>query len=137
MNPITTSAAPTPAGHYSQGIVHNGLVYVAGQLPLDPATGRVVGAGDIAAQTERVLLNVEAVLRAADSGLDRLLSVTVFVTGRDHWAGVNAVFARMLGDHRPARAIVPVPELKSGCMLEVQAIAAQNPAATPTEGGRL
>ncbi|MDE3054434.1 MAG: Rid family detoxifying hydrolase [Gemmatimonadota bacterium] len=125
MHPIATPAAPTPAGHYSQGIAHAGLVYVAGQLPLDPATGEVVGAGDIAAQTERVLLNVEAVLRAANSGLDRLLSVTVFVTGRDLWGGVNAVYARMLGAHRPARAIVPVGELKPGCLIEVQAVAAQ------------
>ncbi len=125
MRSIATSAAPTPAGHYSQGVVHRGLVYVSGQLPLDPATGEVVGAGDIEAQTERVLRNVEAVLRAADSGLDRLLSVTVFVTGRDLWAGVNAAYARMLGSHRPARAIVPVGELKPGCMIEVQAIAAQ------------
>ena len=125
MNPVTTSAAPAPAGHYSQAIVHGGLVYVAGQLPLDPATGEVVGAGDIAAQTEQVLRNVEAVLRAANSGLDRLLSVTVFVTGRDLWGAVNAVYARLLGDHRPARAIVPVGELKPGCMIEVQAVAAQ------------
>jgi 2-iminobutanoate/2-iminopropanoate deaminase len=126
MNPVTTSAAPTPAGHYSQAIVHGGLVYVAGQLPLDPVTGEVVGVGDISAQTEQVLRNVEAVLRAANSGLDRLLSVTVFVTGRDLWSGVNSVYARMLGDHRPARAIVPVGELKPGCMIEVQAIAAQS-----------
>jgi 2-iminobutanoate/2-iminopropanoate deaminase len=125
MHPVSTPSAPTPAGHYSQAIVHNGLVYVAGQLPLDPATGEIVGVGDIAAQTERVLRNVEAVLRAADSGLDRLLSVTVFVTGRDLWGGVNAVYARMLGDHRPARAIVPVGELRPGCLIEVQAIAAQ------------
>lgn len=126
MRPISTSAAPAPAGHYAQAVVHDGLVYVAGQLPLDPATGEVVGRGDIAAQTERVLRNVEAVLAAADSGLDRLLSVTVFVTGRELWSAVNAVYARMLGDHRPARAIVPVGELKPGCMIEMQAIAAQN-----------
>ena len=125
MHPISTPPAPTPAGHYSQGIVHNGLVYVAGQLPLDPATGNVVGMGDIEAQTEQVLHNVDAVLRAANSGLDQLLSVTVFVAGRDLWAGVNAAYGRLLGAHRPARAIVPVGELKPGCLIEVQAIAAQ------------
>ncbi|HUX34674.1 MAG TPA: Rid family detoxifying hydrolase [Gemmatimonadaceae bacterium] len=125
MHPISTPTAPTPAGHYSQGIVHNGLVYVAGQLPLDPATGNVVGMGDIEAQTEQVLHNVDAVLRAANSGLDQLLSVTVFVAGRDLWAGVNAAYGRLLGAHRPARAIVPVGELKPGCLIEVQAIAAQ------------
>lgn len=125
MNPISTPAAPKPAGHYSQAIVHNGLVYVAGQLPLDPATGQLVGANDIEAQTEQVLTNVKSVLEAANSGLDQLLSMTVFVTSRDVWTQVNAVYARMLGDHRPARAIVPVGELKPGCFIEVQAIAAQ------------
>ncbi len=125
MTSIATPKAPQPAGHYSQGVVHGGLVYVAGQLPLDPATGDVVGPGDIEAQTAQVLRNVAAVLQAAGSGLDHLLSVTVFVTGRDLWPQVNAVYARLLGDHRPARAIVPVPELKPGCLIEVQAVAAQ------------
>ena len=125
MHSISTPAAPTPAGHYSQGIIHDGLVYVAGQLPLDPITAQVVGDGDIEAQTEQVLRNVAAVLEAANSGLDQLLSVTLFVTGRELWGPVNGVFARMLGDHRPARAIVPVSELKPGCLIEVQAIAEQ------------
>lgn len=125
MHPITTPNAPQPAGHYSQAIVHNGLVYVAGQLPLDPRTGEVVAAGDVEAQTEQVLRNVESVLRAANSGLDQLLSVTIFITGRTAWAQVNAAYARMLGAHRPARAVVPVGDLKPGCAIEVQAIAAQ------------
>lgn len=124
MQSITTADAPRPAGHYSQAVVHDGLIYVAGQLPLDPATGEVVGPGDPDAQTEQVLRNVAAVLRAAGSGLDRLLSVTVFVTGRDLWGPVNSAYARTLGGHRPARAIVPVGELKPGCLIEIQAIAA-------------
>lgn len=123
MQSISTPDAPQPAGHYSQAVVHGGLVYVAGQLPLDPATGDVIGRGDPEAQTEQVLRNVDAVLRAAGSGLDRLLSVTIFVSGRDLWAPVNAAYARMLGEHRPARAIVPVGELKPGCLIEIQAIA--------------
>ena len=122
MHPISTPDAPTPAGHYSQGIVHNGLVYVAGQLPLDPSTGELVGANDIEAQTERTLRNVEAVLQAGGSRLDQLLSVTIYVTGRDLWGGVNRAYARVLGDHRPARAIIPVGELKAGCLIEIQAI---------------
>ena len=126
MHPISTANAPQPAGHYSQAIVHGGLVYVAGQLPLNPAAGEVVAPGDAEAQTEQTLRNVEAVLCAAGSGLDRLLSVTIFVTGRDLWGPVNAAYARVLGDHRPARAIVPVGELKPGCLLEIQAIATIN-----------
>lgn len=122
MRPVSTSGAPTPAGHYSQGIVHGGFVFVSGQLPLD-ASGQVVADGDIDAQTRQTIRNVEAVLRAAGSGLDRLVSVTIYVVGRHLWAEVNRVYAELLGAHRPARAIIPVPEIKPGCLLEIQAIA--------------
>ena len=81
---VEAQQAPTPKGHYSQGIVHGGVVYVAGQLPLDPATGAPTG-GDAAAQAERTLRNVEAVLEAAGSSLSRLLSVTVYVTDMALW----------------------------------------------------
>jgi len=128
MDRIHTDAAPRPAGHYSQGVAHGGLIYVAGQLPLDPATGAVVGAG-IEEQTERTLRNVAAVLGAAGSGLEHLLSVTVYITDRALWTGCNAAFARVLGEHRPARAIVPVPELRHGCLVEIQGIAAGPPPA--------
>ncbi len=122
MQPIATPNAPKPAGHYSQAIVHSGLVYVAGQLPLNPSSGEVVGT-NAEMQTEQTLRNVEAILVAAGSGLNRLLSVTIYVTGRMHWGGVNQTFERMLGDHKPARAIIPVPELKPGCLVEIQAVA--------------
>jgi reactive intermediate/imine deaminase len=127
MQPISTPEAPGPAGHYAQAIVHNGLVYVAGQLPVDPQTGAVVGGDSAAAQTERTLQNVAAILSAAGSGLDRILSATVYVTSREMWPDVNATFARMLGAHRPARAIVGGADLKPGCFVEIQVIAAVNP----------
>ena len=123
MERIETANAPGPAGHYAQGMRHGGVVYVAGQLPLDPATGDVVGE-DIETQTERTLRNVEAVLAAAGTDLQHLLSVTVYVTDRQLWPGFNTAFARLLGDHRPARAVVPVPELRHGCLVEIQAVAA-------------
>lgn len=122
---VSTPNAPAPAGHYSQGVVHGGLVYVSGQLPLDPGTGQPVEGG-VGAQAAQTLRNVEAVLTAAGSGLDKLLSVTVYVTDRTLWAEVNDVYARMLGDHRPARAVIPVPELKPGCLIEIQAVAARD-----------
>lgn len=122
MRTIETASAPRAGGHYAQGIAHGGLVYVSGQLPLDPLTGEVVGEGDIEAQTERTLRNVEAILVASGSSLDRVVQMTIYVTGRSLWAQVNAVYARILGDHRPARAIIPVPEIKPGCMIEIQAI---------------
>ena len=123
MELIQTESAPPPAGHYSQAVVHAGMVFVAGQLPLDPATGEVVGRS-IEEQTERTLRNVEAVLEAAGSGLERLLSVTIYITGRALWPGCNETFGRVLGGHRPARAVVPVPELRHGCLVEIQAVAA-------------
>ncbi len=120
---VTTPDAPTAAGHYSQGIVHKGVMYVAGQLPIDPATGDIV-AGDVGVQTERTLRNVEAILRAGGASLSTLISVTIYITARDQWPAVNDAYARVLGDHRPARAVIPVLELKPGCHIEIQAIAA-------------
>ncbi|MFI5235106.1 MAG: RidA family protein [Gemmatimonadales bacterium] len=124
MNAITTPDAPPPAGHYSQAIVHGGFVFVAGQLPLDPATRKLVAPGDAAAQTEQALQNVAAILTAAGSGLSRVVSLTIYVTNVEHWPAVNGVCARLFGDHRPARAVVPAGELRHGCLIEIQAIAA-------------
>lgn len=123
MQIISTDSAPKPAGHYSQAIVHNGLVFVAGQLPHDP-TNPDAPAGDVEHQTERALRNVEAVLKAAGSSLDRLLSVTIYVTDIAMWPRVNATYAQVLGAHRPARAVLPVPSLNRGYRIEIQAIAA-------------
>ena len=123
MDVVLTEAAPIPAGHYSQAIVHNGLVFVAGQLPIAP--GRPdAPPGDIEAQTEQALRNVEAVLVASGSALDRLLQVTVYVTDIALWGRVNATYARILGAHRPARAVVPVKDLHHGYLIEIQAVAA-------------
>lgn len=123
MTPVQTPDAPTPAGHYAQGIVHGGLVYVAGQLPIDPANPDAPQ-GTVEEQTDRALANVAAILQAAGSDLGHLLSVTVYVTDIEDWPAVNAVYARILGDHRPARAVVPVKTLHHGFRIEIQAIAA-------------
>ena len=121
---IQTPNAPTPAGHYSQATVHQGVVYVAGQLAIDPATGQPQ-LGSVGEQTERTLRNVEAILVAAGSDLAHLLKVTVYVTDIALWAEVNTVYARILGAHRPARAIVPTKALRHGFLVEIDAIAAQ------------
>lgn len=121
MRIVETTNAPTPRGHYSQAIEHAGLIYVAGQLPIDPATGNIVG--DTAhAQAVRTLRNVEAVLVAGGSALDRVLSLTIYVTAEEHWAAVNAAVAEVFGDHKPARAIIPILPLRGGAMVEIQAI---------------
>ena len=122
---ILTPNAPTPAGHYSQAIVYNGVVYVAGQLPIDPATSEKLH-GSIEEQTERTLRNVEAILSASNSDLSRVLKMTVYVADISQWGAVNAVYTRILGDHKPARAIVPVKELHYGFLIEIDAIAAVN-----------
>lgn len=125
IHPIQTPNAPAPAGHYSQAIVHNNLVYVAGQLPIDPVTGEKLH-GTIEEQTERTLRNIEAILKAANSDLSRVLKMTVYVSDINQWGAVNATYARILGEHRPARAIVPVKELHYGFLIEIDAIAAVN-----------
>lgn len=123
IHPISTPDAPTPAGHYSQGVVHNGTVYVAGILPIDPANPEAPF-GDMADQTRQVLNNLSNILEAAGSGLDQLLQVTVYVTDLSSWGEVNQVFAEFLGEHRPARAVVPILPLRRDAGLEVMAIAA-------------
>lgn len=123
MRPIQTTDAPVPAGHYSQAIVHAGLVYVAGQLPIDPRAPERTP-GPIEEQTEQVLRNVGAILAAAGSGLDRVLQMTIYISDMSAWGRVNATYARLMGDHRPARAVVPVGTLHHGYQIEVQAIAA-------------
>lgn len=123
MRQISTPAAPTPAGHYSQAVVHGGVVYVAGQLATDAGrTGEVPG--DAAEQTRRAMANVGVILEAAGSGLDRILQTTIYVTDMEDWAAVNAAYTEVMGDHRPARAIVPIGKLKGSFLLEVQVIAA-------------
>ena len=125
---ISTPNAPTPAGHYSQAVVHGGLVFVAGQLPID-ASDPSRQPGTIVEQTELALANVSAILRAAGSGLDKVVQMTVYVTDVSLWGEVNAVYARVMGEHRPARAVVPAGELRHGMLIEIQAIAATGTAA--------
>lgn len=123
MRPVETDKAPLPRGHYSQALVHAGVVYVAGQLPINP-TRPDAPPGDIRAQTRQVLDNVDAILHAAGSDLSHLLQVTIYLTDLSLWADVNEVYGERLGSHRPARAIVPVAALHRGFVVEIQAIAA-------------
>ncbi|MEP6925395.1 MAG: Rid family detoxifying hydrolase [Pyrinomonadaceae bacterium] len=125
MERISTKNAPTPAGHYSQAIVHNGLVFVSGQLAIEPETGKPV-TNSIESQTERCLRNVEAVLLAAGSDLNHVLKFTVYVSDESLWSAVNETYARILGEHRPARAIIPVGKFRGDFLIEIEAVAAVN-----------
>lgn len=122
METIQPPEMPVPKGHYSPGILANGLVFVSGQLPMDPATGTLVS-GNIEVQTERALRNVELILRAAGSSLDRVVEMTIYIPDGELWAAVNSTYSRIMGSHRPARAIVPVSPLHFGALIEIQAIA--------------
>lgn len=123
MEQVFTPNAPRPAGNYSQAIVHDGLVYVSGQLPINPATGEK-RIGSIEEQTLRALENVQAVLEAANSDLGHVIKTTVYVSDIQLWDRVNAVYGEVFGDHRPARAVVPTRELHFGFQIEIEAIAA-------------
>jgi 2-iminobutanoate/2-iminopropanoate deaminase len=120
---VSTPRAPAPAGHYSQATIYNGIVYVSGQLPIDPATG-AKNLGSIEEQTEQVLQNLVAVLEEAGSDLDQVLKVTVYLADLGLWDRVNAVYARFFGDGRPARSVVPTQPLHHGFLIEIDAVAA-------------
>lgn len=122
MTAVQPESMPRPGGHYTPGIVANGLVFVSGQLPIDPAT-RAVVPGGAAEQTERALRNVELVLEAAGSSLDRVVQMTIYIPDGELWGEVNQTYASVMGDHRPTRAIIPVSPLHYGALIEIQAIA--------------
>jgi 2-iminobutanoate/2-iminopropanoate deaminase len=121
-NCIKTSAAPAAVGPYSQAVVDGNRVFLSGQIPLDPATAKLVE-GDIAAQTRRVLDNVQAVLEAAGSNLSRVVKATVFVTDLRHFAEVNRVYAQYFAADPPARSTVQVAALPLGAAIEIEVIA--------------
>lgn len=123
MRKIKLPNVPEPKGHYSPAVEHNGLIYVSGQLPMNHATGEVE-TGAIEKQTELALRNVEAILHAAGSDLNHVLQMTIYVSEMELWDKVNETYKRVLGEHRPARAIVPVKDLHFGTKIEIQAIAA-------------
>jgi 2-iminobutanoate/2-iminopropanoate deaminase len=119
---VLTQNAPQPAGHYSQAVVHDGIVYVAGQLPVDPQTGEK-RVGSIEEETEQALKNLFEILKAAGSDVDHVLKTTVYISDIELWGRVNVVYARLFGDHRPARAVVPTRNLHFGFQVEIEAIA--------------
>jgi 2-iminobutanoate/2-iminopropanoate deaminase len=120
-DPISTDAAPAAAGAYSQAIRSGDLVFTAGQLGIDPASGRL--AEGIAAQAEQALRNVAAILEAAGSGLDRLVKVTVFLADIGDWPALNEVYTRIVPEPFPARSAFAVRDLPLGARVEIEAVA--------------
>lgn len=123
MKKIATDDAPKAIGPYCQAIVHNGVVYCSGQIPLDPASMQVV-AGGIEAQTERVLTSMAAVLRKAGSDMSKVMKTTVFMSNLEEFSKMNAVYQRAFGEHAPARSTVQVARLPLDVMVEIECIAA-------------
>ena len=123
METISTPLAPAARGHYSQAVVHGGLVFVAGQLPLVPGEPerKLV---DFEAQAHQVITNVLAILQAAGSSADTILRATVYIADIAHWPDFNRIYAERLGSHRPARTVVPVAQLHYGYLVEMDVIAA-------------
>lgn len=120
---IVTTEAPVPAGHYSQALAYNGLVFVSGQLPLDPETGSMIN-GDIEAQVRQTIKNVRAILVASDSDLNLVLKANIFIPDIKYWPEVNRIYSELFGDHKPARVVIPCGPLHYGALLEMDVIAA-------------
>ncbi|HYR08747.1 MAG TPA: RidA family protein [Longimicrobium sp.] len=122
MQTVHTDNAPAAIGPYSQAIVANGFVFTAGQVPFDPATMQLVE-GDIGVQTEQVMKNVAAILRQAGADMSTVVKTTVFLRDMNDFAGMNEVYARHFGDHKPARSTVQVARLPRDVAVEIEAIA--------------
>jgi 2-iminobutanoate/2-iminopropanoate deaminase len=125
---VRTEAAPAPVGPYNQAIAASGqMIFVAGQIPLDPATGQIVGEGDVAQQTEQALNNLKAILIAAGVTLEAVVKTTVFLADMNDFAAMNAVYAQYFAeDTAPARACVEVARLPKDVRVEIECIAVKS-----------
>jgi 2-iminobutanoate/2-iminopropanoate deaminase len=123
MDLIFTPNASTPAGHYSQAVVHGGLVFVSGLLPVTP-TGEKLTDANVETQITQVLESLEAILTAAGSAKNKVLKCTVYISDIEDWPTINKVYAAFFGEHKPARAVVPVGTLHYGLNVELEAVAA-------------
>ncbi|NBF05056.1 RidA family protein [Pseudomonas sp. Fl5BN2] len=122
MKILHTDNASSPAGHYSQAVSYQGTLYVSGQLPVSPDGTHNIGAS-FAEQARLALNNLLAIVQASGGTPESLLKVTVYVAGVKHWPEFDQVYAQALGAHRPARVVVPVPELHHGYLVEIEALA--------------
>jgi 2-iminobutanoate/2-iminopropanoate deaminase len=120
---IETPAAPAAIGPYSQALVCNGLVFTAGQIPLDPATGQLIE-GDVGQQTRRVMQSLQAILESAGASLQTVVKTTVFLGDMNDFTAMNAVYAEFFGDHKPARSTIQAARLPRDVKVEIDAIAA-------------
>jgi 2-iminobutanoate/2-iminopropanoate deaminase len=123
---ISTEAAPAAIGPYSQALSVGGMTFVSGQIPLDPATGALVGEGDIIRQTQQVMANLLAIVHAAGHAVTDIVKCTIYLKSLGDFQAVNGVYAEALGGHRPARATVEVSRLPRDVLVEIDAICARD-----------
>ena len=126
MQTIATPHAPAARGHYAQAVVSGGFAFIAGQLPIDPADPQRRLEG-FEAQARQVIANVIAIAEAAGSAREQIVRTTVFVADIAHWPAFDRIYAELMGGHKPARTVVPVPGLHYGFLVEMDAIAAVIP----------
>jgi 2-iminobutanoate/2-iminopropanoate deaminase len=123
-NVIYTDQAPAPVGPYSQAIATQGeIIFIAGQIPLNPKTGEIVGEGDIQAQTRQVMSNIKAILKAAGISWEAVVKTTVFLSDLSNFALMNQIYAEHFSDNPPARACVEVSRLPKDVLVEIECIA--------------
>ena len=119
---VSTDQAPRPGGHYSQAVVAGNLIFVSGQLPIT-TNGTIASNSTFGEQVRLALSNVLAIIQAAGSDRNALVRVTAYIVGISNWAEFNRVYGEVVGPSKPARTVVPVPELHHGCLVEIDAIA--------------
>ena len=122
MKKIFPESMPVPKGYYSPAVVHNGTVYVSGQLPINEKGEPQISS--IEDEVRQCMKNIETILKASGSDLQHILKVNVFIADISNWPTFNQVFAEIMGDHKPARIVVPCNQLNYGCGIEIDCIAA-------------
>jgi len=123
MTIVNTEHSGKGVPHYSAGVIHNGTLYISGQLSVDPATGSIPDGG-IIAETKQALANLEAVLTAAGAKRTDVIQCRIYTPDVAYWGDINAVYAEFFGSHKPARCIAPSTPLHYGCLVEIEAVAA-------------
>lgn len=122
IQPVNSKAAPEAIGPYSQAVNCNGVLYVSGQLPLNPETN-TIETTDIVSQTKQIMSNIEAILKEADFTFDNVVKTTIYLTNLDYFADVNQVYGSYFKDHLPARVTVGINSLPKNSLIEIDAIA--------------
>jgi len=119
---ISTDNALKPSGHYSQAVVHNDLIFISGQLSIDPITGKKIF-GTVEEETERILQNIALILEKANSDKNHVLKTTIYISDIAFWDQLNKVYSQFFNNHKPARSVVPTNKLHFGFKVEIEAIA--------------